>query len=102
MASPVHIFWKNEVVRRHERDVLEIRPAHSIIMPPRAIPIPPSTQIASVAYDDKTMELTVVFQRGGAYLYMGVPSDLVDGWTHAFSAGAYFREFIKDQFEYAR
>jgi lysyl-tRNA synthetase, class II len=69
---------------------------------PRAIPFAPSSQIASITYDDSAMELTVAFQRGGVYVYRQVPSDVVDSISQAPSAGKYFNSFIKDQYAYER
>lgn len=71
---------------------------------PREIAIPPSQNLARVAYDDKEMTLWIQFQRGPTYQYLKVPANVADGFANSGSrADLYFRQNIKDAgFEYSR
>jgi hypothetical protein len=60
------------------------------------VPIPDSSHISSIIYDDESMILYVEFQRGAIYAYMNVPGDIVTGFTQALSAGQYFNQFVRD------
>ena len=69
----------------------------------RSIPIPPSTNLAAVSYDDETRELFIGFRKGGQYKYKAVPANVADGFKQAgLGAGAYFRANILNQYQYER
>jgi len=68
----------------------------------RVINHAPSSQIASVEYDEDEMALIVTFQRGGVYRYLQVPSDVANGFESAPSAGKYLNEFVKEIYDYER
>ena len=71
-------------------------------MPVRSIPIPPSSNIAAVSYDDDAQELYVAFHKG-QYKYSGVPAKVADGFSNSgLAAGAYFRANILNQYAYER
>ena len=65
----------------------------------RQIPIPPSSHIAYVAYDDEEMTLLIRFQRGGMYAYTKVTEDVIAGFAQALSAGQFFNESIRPNYE---
>jgi guanyl-specific ribonuclease Sa len=54
-----------------------------------------SEAIAFIDYEIDTQELSVTFNRGGPYVYTGVPQSVVEGWLNAESAGGYYHRFIK-------
>lgn len=69
----------------------------------RTIPASPSTNIASVEYDDQTGTLRIRFVRAGQppYLYFDVPKTVADGFaTSGMTAGKYFRLAILNQYAY--
>lgn len=70
----------------------------------RQIPIPPSSNLAGVSYDDETRDLYIAFVRGNAnYVYRSVPAKVADGFSNSgLAAGAYFRANILNQYEYER
>jgi hypothetical protein len=70
----------------------------------RDIEITPGTNLQSVAYDDDTSDLFIVFQRGDAqYVYHQVSQTTADGFqTSGLPAGAYFRANILNQYGYER
>lgn len=61
-----------------------------------------SSLIRRIAYDVSTSILTVVFRKGGKYLYQGVPVELATRFIAAESAGTFFHEHIKDKFTFIR
>jgi hypothetical protein len=84
-------------------------------MAQRQIPIPESSNLQSVVYDDEAMELIVVFHgvSGGkakspkyanaTYLFKSVPSNVVDGLaTSGLRATDYFRSNIYRQYIHER
>jgi hypothetical protein len=84
-------------------DDLEVPPQPSEPRPPRSIPFPPSSQIASITYLDDEMILYVEFLKNGAtYAYSQVPSDIADGFSNAPSAGRYLNQFIKNLYDYEK
>jgi hypothetical protein len=66
------------------------------------IAIGPSSQIASVLYDPKLLELIVEFSNSSVYKFSGVDQVAIGGWANAASPGKYFNANIKGQFEYER
>jgi KTSC domain len=64
--------------------------------------VAPSSQIASVMYDPKLLELIIEFQSGAVYKYSQVDQVTVDGFPTADSPGRYFNSAVKGAFEYER
>jgi hypothetical protein len=56
--------------------------------------------IASVAYDPRTLTLTIEFQRGGSYNYLMVPPPIYFGVLEG--GGSFFDKFIRDIFPFER
>lgn len=71
-------------------------------MAPQPIAIGGSSNIAAVAWDPDTRELTVDFQSGDSYIYAGVPESVANGFTAASSPGQYHARHIKDRYPYER
>ena len=72
-----------------------------------SISVGPSTQIQSVNYNPKTLDLVVVFMggksyTGATYLYRNVDQTAIAGWSNAESPGRYFNQNVKGQFEFER
>jgi len=70
--------------------------------PLRPIAFAASSQIASIEYDESTLDLIVSFQRGGIYKYANVPMNIADGFTQAPSAGRYLNQMIKEMYDYEK
>lgn len=69
----------------------------------RSIPIPLSSNLAAVSYDDDSQTLYIGFRKGGQYAYASVPASVADGFKAAdIAAGAYFRANILNQYAYER
>jgi hypothetical protein len=67
----------------------------------KPIPIPASSHIFAISYDDESMMLYVQFRGNGrTYQYSNVPGDVVAGFYQALSAGQYFDQNIKGNFDY--
>lgn len=54
-----------------------------------------SSLIKALAYDEANQQLTVVFQKGGTYVYSEVPGRLVDWLLASSSKGRFFLKEIK-------
>ncbi len=61
-----------------------------------------STNLRSVAYDEESHVLEIIFLNGGAYRYTGVPKARYDGLLSATSKGMYFDRFIKPIYAYRK
>ena len=61
-----------------------------------------SSLLKAVGFDDEKEELHVEFQKGGTYLYQGVPRPVYDAMLNAVSVGSFFLRNIKNQYEYAK
>jgi hypothetical protein len=60
-----------------------------------------STNLKSIAYDDKTSQLTIVFLRGDKkYIYSKVPKPVFYKLRDSRSKGSYFFENIKFKYKY--
>lgn len=59
-----------------------------------------SRGIESVGYDRRTQILVVVFRKGRAYRYIGVPENVYDELINAASKGRFFLSNIKEIYEY--
>lgn len=71
-------------------------------MPVRQIPAAPSTNIASVGYDDETRTLYIQFRnhgKGALYTYKDVPAQVAEGFSVAgMATTAYFNQNILNQY----
>lgn len=59
-----------------------------------------SSNIASMGYDDGTME--VEFNNGGVYQYKDVPESIYNQCFNASSVGAFFAANIKNNYEWEK
>ena len=58
-----------------------------------------STAIRQAEYDEHTQTLSIWFtQSGGPYHYYGVPVSIFQGLLNAGSKGAFFNDYIRDQY----
>lgn len=62
----------------------------------------PSTVIRAHRYSAARRELTILFQSGKAYTYLGVPEDVHAGMKAAASKGEYFNREIRGRFAFVR
>ncbi|MEO6368262.1 MAG: KTSC domain-containing protein [Steroidobacteraceae bacterium] len=60
----------------------------------------PSTVIRQILYDIESRRLVLVFQSGRRYGYFNVPPDVYEELRAAPSRGAYFNEWIRDQYPF--
>lgn len=68
-----------------------------------SIQIGPSSQLSSVMYDPKLLELIVEFANGSVYKYSNVDQVVVDGYKTAESPGRYhYQSVVQGGFEYER
>jgi hypothetical protein len=58
-----------------------------------------SSLIDRIVFDDDAETLIVSFRERGRYVYRGVPRALYDAFGKAASAGQFFNEAIRGQFE---
>jgi hypothetical protein len=63
---------------------------------------PLSTNVAQIGYDPETSELVVVFQKGGRYVYAGVPAALAESVMSAPSVGSALNSDIKGFYPHRR
>jgi hypothetical protein len=67
------------------------------------IPIGPSSQIASLMYDPRLLELICAFANGSVYKYSNVDQVTVDGYKTSASPGRYhYLNVVQGGFEYER
>jgi len=59
-----------------------------------------SSNISAFEYSNTEEYLVVKFNRGAVYGYKQVPSAVIEGWLLASSAGQYFNQYIKGQYDY--
>lgn len=70
---------------------------------PAAMQTVESTMIKEVGYDAATQTLTVTFASSNeTYVYKNVPEAVYQALMQAESKGTYFRENIKDKFEFEK
>lgn len=62
----------------------------------------PSTVIRDFRYLPRDHELEITFTTGRRYRYLDVPDTLFLQMRVAFSKGAFFNSFIRDQFAFRR
>lgn len=58
--------------------------------------------IAAIRYDESRAKLTIQFEDGCAYIYVGVPSEVHCSFLVAGSRDAFFADEICDQYPYNR
>lgn len=58
-----------------------------------------STMLNGVSYDSETSQLYVQFKNGSTWEYDDVPAEVADGLTAGGSAGSFFHNQIKDQYD---
>ena len=63
-----------------------------------------STMIQSVGHneDEESPEMTIVFAKGGTYVYEGVPEDVADQGSRAPSVGQWFLSEIKGRYQFRK
>ncbi len=61
-----------------------------------------STMISAFGYDEEARALEVVFRRGGAYRYYGVPPEVFHGLRLALSKGRYMHDHIIGVYPWVR
>jgi hypothetical protein len=71
-------------------------------MAEQQIPIGPSSNIASVTWDDETLDLIIAFVHGGGGVYRGVTGNDANGFSSAPSPGKYLNDVIKPEYPYER
>ena len=59
-----------------------------------------SRDLAVVGYDNEKETLEVAFRSGGVYHYFKVPDNVYQELLQAPSMGIYFRDKIRDHYEY--
>ena len=63
---------------------------------------PQSSNVAGAYYDETTMQLTVRFKKGGAYVYFPVPKEVWTSFKIATSKGKFVHNHLKNRFSYRR
>ena len=66
------------------------------------IEIGSSSNVASVTWDDETLDLLVTFKHGGGGRYLGVSGEDAYGFERAPSPGIYLNSVIKPRYQYER
>jgi hypothetical protein len=61
-----------------------------------------SASIAAIRYDESRAKLTVQFEDGCAYIYVGVPGEVHRSFLDAGSRDTFFADEICDQYPYNR
>jgi hypothetical protein len=61
-----------------------------------------SNRMEIVIYEDDKQLLTIEFKRGGRYEYENVPPEVYNSLIVAKSAGQFFNENIRDNFEFTK
>jgi KTSC domain-containing protein len=97
----IYVASKTEYGSAYHGNILPLL-YNAIVMPLQLIPIPASSHILTVLYDDENMLLYIQFKRGAVYVYSQVPGDVADGFTQALSAGQYLETSIKGAFEFQK
>jgi hypothetical protein len=57
-----------------------------------------SSALADVEYDEFSEELTITFQDGSTYTYVGVPYEVYGSLLSAGSTGEYFNKHIRNEY----
>ena len=61
-----------------------------------------SSNVASIAYDDKSRELDVTFKNGSTYRYSDVPKSVGNGMPFAESQGRFVWGALRGQYAYKK
>lgn len=61
-----------------------------------------STAISEIGYDAERAKLSVRFQSGARYVYVGVPGELHRALVAADSKGRFFQREIRDRYPFNR
>ena len=62
----------------------------------------PSTVVSWIRYNPDTRQLLIGFRSGRRYAYQNVPAQIHSAFRIAPSRGAYFNEWIRDQYPFVR
>jgi ABC-type transporter Mla maintaining outer membrane lipid asymmetry ATPase subunit MlaF len=62
----------------------------------------PSSVVAAVRYDEKTLKLRVIFQSGAIYDYLNVPGNVYNEMKKASSKGEFLNKEIKPNYEFEK
>jgi hypothetical protein len=62
----------------------------------------PSTVIRSIAYNETSAVLTIVFVTGSVYEYFDVPADVYEQFRKFREKGVFYNEQIKGKYRFAR
>jgi ABC-type transporter Mla maintaining outer membrane lipid asymmetry ATPase subunit MlaF len=62
----------------------------------------PSSVVAAVRYDEKTLKLRVIFQSGAIYDYLKVPGNVYNEMKKASSKGEFLNNKIKPNYEFEK
>ena len=61
-----------------------------------------SSNVQSIAYDDRTKDLTVTFKKSGTYTYHDVPKSIGNAMPYAESKGKFVWEVLRGQYSYSK
>ena len=61
-----------------------------------------SSNVDSIAYDDKTRQLQVTFKRSGTYTYYDVPKSVGNAMPYAESKGKFVWEVLRGKYSYTK
>jgi len=61
-----------------------------------------SSNIRSIAYDEKSKSLEIIFKNGGHYSYEGVPLETHKALVGADSPGNYFFQRVKTKYKFRK
>ena len=62
----------------------------------------PSSVVAAVRYDEKTLKLRVIFQSGAIYDYLDVPQQVYNEMMKAFAKGEFLNREIKPKYQFEK
>lgn len=69
-------------------------------MEPEMIPVPTSTSVDEIGYDDSAQEVWVRFKSGRLYVYSPVPRLVWDDFVTAPSKGTFLNDVLKIAYPY--
>jgi hypothetical protein len=64
------------------------------------VTMPESKIIEKIEYFANDERLEVHFVGGKVYEYSSVPKSVVQSWTKTDSTGSFFRQYIRDEYDY--
>lgn len=62
----------------------------------------PSTVIANMHYDARSLVLRIIFVSGLVYDYKNVPPDVYQAMKNSDSKGAYLNQYIKGNYDFKK